>query len=74
MHFLLDKNYQDYIIETHAMKSECLYLGINTLANMCEAHQQNGLSGNTNYIDMHFNEIMSELTKVLTVIKEYLGK
>ena len=65
---------KNYTIEVHAMKSECMYLGINELANMCLEHQLKGEANDLNYINSHFDELMTEVAKVLTIIKEYFGK
>ncbi len=65
---------KNYTIEVHAMKSECMYLGMMYLANMCFEHQLKGEANDTEYINSHFDELMMEIAKVLTVVKQYLGK
>ena len=65
---------KNYTIEVHAMKSECMYLGINHLADMCLEHQLKGEENDIEYINSHFDELMTEVAKALTVIKGYLGK
>ncbi len=65
---------KNYTIEVHAMKSECMYLGINHLADMCLEHQLKGEANDIEYINSHFDELMTEVAKALTVIKGYLGK
>ena len=65
---------KNYAIEVHAMKSECMYLGINDLANMCLEHQLKSEANDIEYINSHFNELMTEIAKVLTVVKKYFEK
>ena len=67
-------DYKNYAIEVHAMKSECMYLGINVLANMCLEHQLESEANDVEYVTSHFDELMTEIAKVLTVIKTYFGK
>ncbi len=72
--FQKESDLKNYTIEVHAMKSECMYLGIMNLANMCLEHQLKGEANDVTYINSHFDELMGEIAKVLTVIKQYLGK
>ena len=72
--FKKDLDIKNYTIEVHAMKSECAYLGINYLSDMCLEHQLKGEANDIEYINSHFDELMGEIAKVLTVIKEYFGK
>lgn len=72
--FKKNNDIKNYTIEVHAMKSECMYLGINKLADMCFEHQLKGEANDLEYINSHFDELMIEIAKVLTIIKEYFGK
>ena len=65
---------KNYTIEVHAMKSECMYLGINHLAEMCFEQQLKGEAGDIEFINQNFDALMTEIAKALTFIKEYLGK
>ena len=67
-------DYKNYAIEVHAMKSECMYLGMNVLADMCLNHQLKSEENDTVYVTSHFEELMEEIVKTLTVIKQYFGK
>ena len=69
-----DMNLYSYAIEVHALKSECMYLGINELAKKCEEQQFKSEAKDVNYINTHFDEFMTEVVKVMAVIKKYLGK
>ena len=74
MEYKKNDDLKNYAIEVHAMKSECMYLGINVLANMCLDHQLKSEANDVEFINSHFEELMSEIAKVLTVIKQYFGK
>ena len=67
-------NLVGYATEVHAMKAECMYLGINELAKICETHQFKCEEGNVAFINSEYDNFMTEVAKVLTVIKNYLGK
>ena len=67
-------NLVEYSIEVHALKSECMYLGIKELAKKSEEQQFKSEAQDVVFINTHFNEYMTEIAKVMTVLKKYLGK
>ena len=67
-------NLADYSVEVHALKSECMYLGMNELAKKSEEQQFKSEANDIVFINTHFNEYMTEIAKVMTVLKKYLGK
>ena len=69
-----EMNLYNYAIEVHALKSECMYLGINVLAKKCEEQQLKSEANDINYIQTHFDEFMTEVVRVMAVVKKYLGK
>ena len=67
-------NLAEYSVEVHALKSECMYLGIKELAKKSEEQQFKSEAQDVVFINTHFNEYMTEIAKVMTVLKKYLGK
>lgn len=78
--FIKLKEYKDnndmknYAIMVHSIKGECAYLGINGLANMAYAHQLKSQENDLEFINLNFNSLMNELTRIVNVIKTYFGK
>ncbi len=67
-------NLVEYSVEVHALKSECMYLGMKELAQKSEEQQFKSEAQDVVFINTHFNEYMTEIAKVMTVLKKYLGK
>ena len=63
----------NYSIIVHNLKGECLYLGIERLANMAYEHQLKSEANDMAYINTNFNTLLVELQRVLEVAKTYLG-
>lgn len=63
----------NYSIIVHNLKGECLYLGIERLANMAYEHQLKSEANDMVYINANFNTLLAELQRVLEVAKTYLG-
>ncbi len=68
-----DKDMKNYAIEVHAMKSDSKYLGFTKLAEMALEHQLKSEENDVGYILEHYEELVSEATRVIGVVKEYLG-
>lgn len=63
----------NYSIIVHNLKGECLYLGIERLANMAYEHQLKSEANDMVYINSNFDILLTELQRVLGVAKIYLG-
>lgn len=63
----------NYAIVVHNLKGECMYLGIEKLANMAFEHQLKSEANDLVYINANFEILMAELRRVNTVAKTYLG-
>jgi hypothetical protein len=63
----------NYSIIVHNLKGECMYLGIEKLAQMAFEHQIKSETNDVNYINTNFEILMAELRRVNTVAKTYLG-
>lgn len=69
------KDYQNYTIKIHSMKSTTLGIGAVTASNMALEHEKAGKSGDHDYIDGHFEafrtEYESQLKKIEEVLRHY---
>ena len=63
----------NYSIIVHNLKGECLYLGLERLANMAYEHQLKSEANDMVYINSNFDILLTELQRVLGVAKIYLG-
>ncbi len=63
----------NYAIIVHNLKGECMYLGIEKLANMAFEHQVKSEANDQVYINNNFEILMTELRRVNAVAKTYLG-
>lgn len=68
-----ENDMSNYSIIVHNLKGECLYLGIERLANMAYEHQLKSEANDMVYINTNFNTLLAELQRVLEVAKTYLG-
>ncbi len=72
--YLNNKDISNYAILAHAMKSDSKYLGFKKLASISLDHELKGKENNLDYIKGHFNELDSELNRVIEIVKNYLEK
>ena len=63
---------ENYGILTHAIKSDCKYLGIMNFADISYNHEMAGKSNDINFINSNFDSYLNEYTKIINIIKEYL--
>ena len=63
---------ENYTIYVHSLKSDGRYLGFTKFADMALAHEMESKEGNLNYANEHFNELVTELNRVIEVAKKYL--
>lgn len=69
------KDYQNYTIKIHSMKSTTLGIGAVNTSNMALEHENAGRSGDYDYIEKHFEafktEYESQLKKIEEVLRHY---
>jgi len=71
--YLKNKDFINYSIVVHTIKSECMYLGITDLGNMMYSHQIKSRENDENYINNNYHALISEYKRVLDVIKIYFN-
>ena len=62
----------NYAILVHAMKSDSKYLGFSRLAELSYEHEMSSKEGNIAYVQEHFNELMEEANRIITILQQYL--
>ncbi len=65
---------ENYAILVHAMKGDSKYLGFTKLAELSLDHQLKSQEGDANYINLHYDELMTEAKRITDLVKKYLGK
>lgn len=63
----------NYAILVHAMKSDSKYLGFTTLAELSYNHEMESKAANTEYVNAHYEELMTEVNRIIEVVKTYLN-
>lgn len=63
----------NYAIDAHAMKSDSKYLGFTRLAELSLDHELKGKENDIEYVNNHYDELIEEASRIISVVKEYLG-
>ena len=71
--FMECEDANNYAILAHAMKSDSKYLGFKKLAELSLNHELEGKANNISYIKEHYEELMTEVNRIIDIVKEYLG-
>lgn len=64
---------ENYAILVHAMKGDSKYLGFNKLADLSYDHQLKSQAGDYDYVVLHYDELMEEVNRVISVVNSYLN-
>ena len=70
---LLHKDYQNYTIKIHAIKSTTKGIGALAVSEMARKHEEAGRAGEYAYIDAHFDTFKTEYEAQLQGIEEVLS-
>ena len=70
---LADKDYENYTIQVHALKSSFLSIGAMTLSDRFREHEMNGKSGSKKAIRDDFASLLSAYTDMLKQIDEFFA-
>ena len=74
------KNYKEvadtanYAILVHSLKSDAKYFGFDRLAQLAYEHEVESKANHIYYIYEHFDELMTELYRILNVVRLYFGQ
>lgn len=65
---------ENYSILVHALKGDSKYLGFTKLAELALNHQLKSQDNDLDYINDHYEELITEVNRIHDIIKKYLGK
>ena len=64
----------NYAIEVHGLKSDSKYLGFTKLAELAYQHEMASKQGDVDFVVSHYNELMVEAVRIVTVARQYNGQ
>ncbi|MDD3392705.1 MAG: Hpt domain-containing protein [Bacilli bacterium] len=64
---------ENYAILVHALKSDSKYLGFTKLAELSFNQEMESKANNADYIDQHYDELITEVNRIITLVKQYLN-
>ena len=63
----------NYAILVHSLKSDSKYFGFEKLAELAYNHEMESKANNMYYVTDHYDELMTEANRILSVVKQYMG-
>ena len=63
----------NYEIIVHALKSNCRTLGFMTTGEMFYQHELASKGNDINYVNEHYNELITEVNRVYSILTAYKG-
>lgn len=69
-----EKDFKNYTIFVHALKSTSKMIGANELSEMARKMEQAGKEDNTQYILDNYDAMIKEYSKIVDEIKDFLGE
>lgn len=69
-----DKDMDNYAVLVHSLKGDSNYLGFTNLAKLSLEHQLKSQAKDIEYVESHYEELKTEIGRIMKVIKQYLSK
>ncbi len=63
----------NYAISVHSLKSDAKYLGFTKLAELAYNHEMESKNNNIDYINEHYEELISEAKNIIKIVNEYFN-
>lgn len=63
----------NYAILVHSLKSDSKYFGFEKLAELSYNHEMESKANNMYYVTDHFDELMEEANRIVSLVKQYMG-
>ena len=67
------KDFVNYSVTAHSMKSDANTFGFTTLAEMASEHELKSKAGDFYYVTTHINDLITETNKAILLIQDYMG-
>ncbi len=71
--YLRHEDMSNYAIIVHSIKSDAKYFGFEKLAELALNHEMKSKENDVNYVNENYNELLSEINRVINAVKEYMG-
>lgn len=68
------KDFENYGILSHSIKSDSKYLGFMDLAEIALSHEMAGKNSDEKFIEENYDTFINEINRIVNVVKEYLGR
>ena len=68
------KDFENYGILSHSIKSDSKYLGFMDLAEIALSHEMAGKSSDESFINNNYDSFINEINRIINIVKEYLGR
>lgn len=72
--YKLKEDMENFAIDVHSLKSDAKYLGFTDLATLAYNHEMASKANDVTSVNNHYNELIIEANRVITVVKEYFTK
>ncbi len=69
-----NKDFENYGILSHSIKSDSKYLGFTDLAEIALSHEMAGKGSDEKFIEDNYDSFIEEINRIVNVVKEYLGR
>lgn len=63
----------NYAILVHSLKSDAKYFGFEKLAELAYNHEMESKANNMYYVTDHYDELMTEANRIVSLVKQYMG-
>ncbi len=73
IHFMEDKDLENYAITAHSMKSDAKNFGFTALADMALEHEEKGKAGDLYFITSHINDLIKKTNDAIILVQEYMN-
>lgn len=67
-------NMARYAILAHSLKSDARYFGFEKLATLALSHEEAGKENNMYFVTDNYDELMTEASRIVLLVKDYLGE
>jgi HPt (histidine-containing phosphotransfer) domain-containing protein len=68
------KDMPNYAILAHSLKSDAKYFGFTKLIDLAYSHEIESKNNNSAFVDNNFEELNTEVNRIVNVINKYLNK
>lgn len=69
-----EDDFENYGILSHSIKSDSKYLGFMDLAEIALSHEMAGKGSDKKFIEENYDSFIKEINRIVSVVKEYLGR